>query len=38
MGAAHREVLCDEITLADEVVLLHGDRPEVGVDDAAGSA
>ena len=32
----HGEVLRDEIALADEVVLLDGDRPEVVGDDARG--
>ena len=38
VGAVHREVLRDEVALADEVVLLDGDRPEVGVDDAEDAA
>lgn len=34
MGPVHREVLRDEVAVADEVVLLDGDWPEVVVDDA----
>ena len=38
VGAVQREVLGDEVAVADEVVLLDGDRSEIVVDRCAGCA
>lgn len=34
MCPVHRQVLCDEVAVADEMMLFHDHRPEIVLDDA----